>query len=788
VKTRIPVTWLAAFFHRRGDLRGSTEGRTRGEEGIRVQKTLQRAALDTGSSYQRERPVELRLEVTGREIVVSGRIDGLDAGTDPLLIEEFKTTRADPQRAHAQSGDEHWAQARLYAGLLLREGVAVNAFLLRLSYCHPDTLAVVSFEERLSTEAAAFFLEDTLADLRAWLERQAAHEDQRNARIAELEFPYGEFRPHQRATARRVFKALRDGEALLLEAPTGSGKTAATLFPAIRALGSTAGQRVFFLTSRNTGAHAVRDALARMDPDARWLRHAQISAREKVCQLEAGPCDPRDCPLAIGYYDRSRAAVVELLERRAMTPETIRAVALAHRVCPHELSLDAALWSDVVIGDYNYLFDPAVRLQRFAGESDSYVLIDEAHQLAPRVREMRSLRLARADVRAALQEALPTGVARRLRSVDRQLLALTRNSSGAAERAIERPEALLRALERFADACWESSTPLEGLPFTLQLFFDAQRWVRDGAPDDPERWLYRLRHGGEGPRDAIIELDCLDPGPWIRERLAEYGGHVRFSGTVSPLPLYQDLHGIEAGAAERAGNPFHPDQLAVLLVDDIPTYLRSRAGSLAALVDLVDQVASARAGHYLVAFPSFEYLQNFAAAFASAHPQRLLEVQVPGMADADREAFLAAFRPAAAPRVGLVVLGGVFGESVDFSGCTLAGVVCVGLGLPPPSLSREALAAYFDDQGSDGRTIAYLQPAMVKVVQMAGRLLRSPEDRGVLCLVDVRFAGPDCRPFFPSHWRPERVRGAQVSGRLANFWQERPAFPRLRASEQEFLE
>lgn len=792
MKTRIPVTWLAAFFHRRGDLRGGTEGRTRGEEGIRVQKALQRAALDAAGGYERERPVELRLEVAGREIVIGGRIDGLDMSVQPVLIEEFKTTRADPHQAHAQSGDEHWAQARLYAGLLLRQGVSASAFLLRLSYCHPDTLGVVSFEEQLSVVAAATFLDETLVALEAWLERQAAHEDQRNVRIGALEFPYGEFRPHQRAMARRVFTALRDGEALLLEAPTGSGKTAATLYPAVRALGAAAGQRVFFLTSRNTGAHAAHDALARMDPHARWLRYTQISAREKACRLDAGPCDPRECPLAIGYYDRARAAVIELLERRAMTPETIRTVALAHQVCPHELSLDAALWSDVVVGDYNYLFDPAVRLQRFAGEADSYVLVDEAHQLAPRVREMRSLRLARADVRAALQEAPPAGIARGLRGVDRQLLALTRDSGDPAERsserAIERPVGLLRALERLAEACWESPAPLDGSPLTLQVFFDAQRWVRDGAPDDPERWLYRLRQGSEGPRDAIVELDCLDPGPWIRERLAEYGGHVRFSGTVSPLPLYQRLHGIETGAAERAANPFAPDQLAVLLVDDIPTYLRSRAGSLAALVDLVDQVAAARAGHYLVAFPSFEYLQAFAGAFADAHPQHALETQVPGMADAERDAFLAAFRGAAGPRIGLVVLGGVFGESVDFSGCTLAGVVCVGLGLPPPSLSREALAAYFHSQGCDGRTIAYLQPAMVKVVQMAGRLLRGPADRGVLCLVDGRFAGAECQQFFPSHWRPERLCAAQVAGRLANFWQEGAAFPRLRASEQESLE
>jgi DNA excision repair protein ERCC-2 len=707
---RLPVKTLAEFVHRRGDLHARLDGRARAEEGIAVQRALQR---DRGSTYQRERTVALDTELAGAAVTVGGRIDGCDLGGTTIVIEEIKTTRADPDRAHAHHGDVHWAQASLYAGL---------------------------------------------------------------------------FRPFQRAMARRAYQALRDRECLLLEAPTGSGKTAAMLYPAIRALGGAGYQRVFFLTSRNTGAHAALDALLRMDPHGEWLRFAQISARERMCQQAGEPCDPRTCPMAQGYYDRVREAVVALLERRAMTPETIRAVAAQHRVCPHELSLDAALWSDVVIGDYNYLFDPVVRLQRFAGEKDAAVLVDEAHQLAPRVRDMLSLRLAREAVRAAIQEAPPAPLARRLRGIDRQLLALAKGSVAEGEWAIAHPAALLRALERFCDACFETVAPLEAWPATLQLFFDAARWVRDADPDAGEGWMYRVRANGSGLRDVVVELDCLDPGPWIAARLGEYGGHVRFSGTVSPLPLYQQLHGFEGAPAERAGNPFDPAQLAVLLVEDVPTYLQARSRTLGSLVELVARVADARRGHYLVAFPSFEYLRQFAEAFARAYPACALEVQAPGMEEAARAAFLAAFQDDAQPRIGLVVLGGVFGESVDFSDATLAGVVCVGLGLPPPSFSRDALANHFDAQGADGRTIAYLQPALVKVVQMAGRLLRGPADRGVLCLVDPRFAGAACRPFFPSHWRPVRTRAAAVPGLLANFWQEGAAFPRLRASEQETLE
>ena len=777
-KAQISVRSLAEFVHRRGDLHARLDGRARAEEGIAVQRHLQR---DRPASYERERTVQLDVEPAISPLRVIGRMDGCDISSEPWLIEEFKTTRASPTLAHRHHESAHWAQAMLYGALLARERAYAGEVLLRLLYCHPDTLAVEVYERLENAASLAEFLGQTLEVYGEWLARQAAHVTARDQRLSSMSFPFASYRPYQQAMARRAYRALRDRQHLLLEAPTGSGKTAAVLFPAVRVLESAEYRRVIYVTSRGPGALAARDALSRLDPDRAFLRHVSITARDKACFLPGTPCEPDACPYARGYWDKVRDALSALLERRIGDPATIAAVARQHEVCPFELSLDAAPWSDVVIGDYNYLFDPVVRLQRLAGDPATAVLVDESHQLSPRVRDMLSLSLRRDAVKQALAEAPPDAVVRRLRGIDRQLLKLRREASGGAEQIIRQPDTLLRALQKFVDEFASGELALQNWPACQELLFTCSRWLRSESWYSPARFVFTLtlegrRQDKNVAREIAVAMTCLDAGPWVQARLAEFGGHVRFSGTVSPLQLYQKLHGIEDGAADRAGNPFSPDQLSVLVVPDVPTYFRARGRSLPQLVDLVAAVMQSGAGHHLVAFPSFDYLDTFAVAFKSAHTGVRVHVQTPAMKEEERADYLELFQQQETPLLGLVVLGGVFGESVDFAGARLSGIVCVGVGLPPPSLTRTALQAHFDSRGLDGNAVAFHQPAMVKVLQMAGRLLRSPEDRGVLCLVDARFTQPEYGRFFPEHWRPEVVRARDVGDRLDAFWRPKNAF------------
>ncbi len=783
--SQLSVTQLAEFVHRRGDLHHRKTQRARPEEGIVTQRALQQHKAE---DYERERRVEASIVLGGETYVLRGRIDG--CRVSERLVEEFKTVRADHVATHAQQQSVHWAQLQLYGALLHRELDPEDdaAWTLRLVYAHPDTLATTQYERQCTVAQLRDFMAATVRWYGDWLAEQSAHRRLRDRVLTGLEFPYPDYRPHQRALARRAYRALRDGERLLLEAPTGSGKTMGLLYPALKALPDGPADRIFFLTSRSTGANAAREASDRIDGDGKFLRVVQITAKATACAWVNERCEGTACEFALGYFDRIHAAVRALLEQRRMTQAAITAVARTHRVCPFELTLDAARWADVVIGDYNYVFDPMVRLQRFAGDPRMALLIDESHQLSTRAQDMLALALDRVLVRRALDEALPAELDRRVRAVDRQLRDLARDAllpADGTETVIAEPTRLLAALARLVDTLAATEVDLAGYPEAQQLCFEALRWVRSRtwtdaaciylatAPIQAGRW-----------RSTSVRMAHLDPGKYVAEVLAAYAGHIRFSGTVSPLPLYARLHGMPDDPAERAASPFSSDQLAVCIVDDVPTYYRARHTSLDRLASLIAEISAVRQGNYLVAFPSFDYLRACERVLQSRFPGIRCCAQTPAM---DTDARLRFMHQLAQPGtcVGLVVLGGIFAESVSFQdihGSTLAGIICVGVGLPPPSTQREAMADYFDDNDEDGQAIAYLQPAMNKVLQVAGRLLRGPEDKGVLCLVDERFKVRAYQRFFPAHWRPRSMSSPAVAPYLENFWQPDPRSPRLRAA------
>ncbi len=756
--TSVSVKDLAAFVHRRGDL-FEPGGRVTADEGIKGQAALQK---QKGECYQREVALSESFSIAEFTLTLKGRADGVDRSIG--LVEEIKASRNWPEVPFA----EHHAQALLYAALLSRQESGRETWRVQVTYVEPDSLTSRSFTEESTAANLNIFLQRSLDEWANWIRERIAHRRRRDTWLNEKSFPMTTLRPWQGAMIRRTSEAIRERHPLLLEAPTGSGKTLAVSWPAARALPNAS--RVLYLTSRNTGAAAALHALELIDGGTGHLKRIMLTAKEKICPIPGTPCDPEVCPNARGYYDRSRAAINALLQIPEATRDRITVIAREHQVCPFELSLDASVWFDVVIGDYNYVLDPVVRLQRFAGDTDAILLIDEAHQLAPRACSGLSPVLSRAEVRAAIPLA-PAPIAKSLRSIDKVLLNFGKSvaAEGPASRCVQDPSPLLIPLQRLGESSaeWQRNHPLPLADDVLHVLFAAWRWLRLSEWFATCPYVFIVEGTGTA---LVLHGKCLDASPYLRTLWKQSGPVIRFSATVSPPALYQAVHGIspeeDPASFARAGSPFAPEQLQVLIVPDIDTRWRRRGATLPALVDLLHTVCAAKPGRYLMCFPSYGYLQQFADQFVLTGEAATHFVAQSAGQDTSLLQLLGEHEQIVLG----IVLGGTLSESIDLIETPLAGVIVIGVAQSPPSLELERAAAHFDSRGLNGHLMAYIQPGMSKIVQAAGRLIRTDEHRGVLLLVDHRFRESTWQQFFPSMWEP-RITPARLVGELVNsFW------------------
>ncbi|MXY57038.1 MAG: hypothetical protein F4029_05325 [Gammaproteobacteria bacterium] len=758
---KVSVKELAEFVHRRGDIHAQAQSATLAQEGIARQKSYQAERAET---YLREH----RVAASFGELAISGRIDGWDPRT--RVVEEIKTTRTDPNELHARAGDVHEAQLRLYGSMLVLADEALTELRLRLVYLHPAKPDEVVFEETAERADLIGYFETTCAIYAAWIAGFRARVRDRNRQLAGLAFPYGEFRADQRRVAKHLYRAFRDGADWLVEAPTGSGKTMAGLFAALKAIGQGELDRLVFLTSRTTGQRAIEEALTdavdglEADPA---MTAVTVTARDRICFGEGPSCNRTECSFARGYYERMPAARRQLLRRRLIRRDEVESVAREHRVCPFELTLDVAAWSDIVVCDYNYVFDPIVRLARLENPLFPRValIVDEAHQLGERVRDMLGSCFHRRSVKAALKESgVPEPLARGFRAIDRAFAGLGSDSNDDSE--IPKPAALLRAIERLLGTALEAEVDGERCPAAASAGFEAFQFAHlaENAADGTCHYTSR----GIGP-DMVVELVCTIPGEHIRACMSRFHGSARVSGSLTPAAVFQQIHGASNADDVLISNGcFPPEHFGVFVVTDISTYYRDRERTLTAVANLIQRVCTQTTGNYLVALPSFEYADAVSTAVEGVD----IRCQQAGMTLDEREAFIRWMSEPNAGRVGFVVMGGVFGESVDFRDGTLDGIIVVGAGLPPRSLKRDLIAA--DAQaaglGADGDEIAYRQPAMTRVVQAAGRVVRSASERGIAVLVDPRFSNATYRAFLPSRWMIRNVASNQVADAIGEFW------------------
>jgi Rad3-related DNA helicase len=838
--TPVAVRDLVGFVFRHGDLYPSGEGRSvEAWEGTLAHSAIQKQRGRNDARYRKEVSLKLPIALLGERRQLQGRIDGLSqSASGQTVIEEYKTSRH--PRSALRGSDE--AQAWLYAGMLATLDDSVTTLQTRVIYISPQGSVLNSFEHTLSATTARTFLAFALTCFDTHLQRLSNRSQRRLDWAKTLQFPHAAFRKNQRAMAGQVYNSVSKRENLLLEAVTGSGKTMAVLFPALKA--QSMNEQFFFLTSRSRGADAALAAVKQLVEPSAPLRVVHITAKEKTCPMAQMTCDAAVCPNAAGYYSRLPPALAELEEIPLVARQTIEDTAKAHSLCPFELNLDAAVAADIIIGDYNYVFDPSVRLQRFAYDRRQSLLIDEAHQISPRVGEMLSVELTLTDIETAMREA-PSTLSEAIQSLQTFVLdagrGVTRDTvavRGVRQQAVlADAEPLTELLRNFLETCdammgvakgaAQTGTHLgtasdrhqtqslfttpEGPPPVakqtdqpamgsgtrsgdvrqllsdglLTLYFAALGWQRSlqWTPAENYRHVVTLDSAradsgsARSNRHITISRRCIDSSQYSAQIMAEHGAVVRFSGTVSPLELYQRLHGqlkntdaekAATSLALRAKTPFSAEQIEVLAVTDINTYYHQRLQTLPKLCHLLAVLQRSRPGRYLLAMPSYQYLNQLADC--PDVPEHFLS-QAQTMNEGEQQELLRRFQTMDEAVLG-IVMGGVFGESIDMGSNALAGVVVVSMALPPRDLVKTLTSEHFDKtHGSGwGQQVAYLQPALSRIVQAAGRVIRGPLDKGVLCLVDPRFADPKLAAFFPEHWQVQQCRAKDAEIYLKSFW------------------
>ena len=745
---RIAVRALCEFTAKAGDLDLRFTPSPTALEGIAGHRTV---ASRRSASYQNEVP----LQGEYRELTVKGRADGYDPEQNRL--EEIKTYRGDLQRMPANHRHLHWAQAKIY-GALLCQTLQLPAVNLALVYFDIVSEKETSLVESWSAEVLQVFFQQQCERFLHWAEQEMAHRTARDQAAQGLRFPHPDFRPGQRHLAESVFKAVSTGRCLMAQATTGIGKTLGTLFPMLKALAPQQLDKLWFLTAKTPGRKLALDAAQVLVDSAETLplRVLEMVARDKSCEHLDKACHGESCPLAKGFYDRLPAARQAASQVTLLNQAALREIALAHQICPYYLSQEMARWADLVVADYNYYFDFSALLFGL-GQANQWkvaVLVDEAHNLVERGRQMYSASLDQGSFNA-MRKLAPEALKKSLQRLNREWNAVHKEQVAAYQAYPKPPDKLLQALSLCTAAIGDylNDHP-QGLDGEVQRFyFDALQFNRVAELFD-QQFLFDISKRELKSNRSLSQL-CLRnvvPAGFIRPRLTAARSVVMFSATLNPQRYYADLLGLPADTVWiDVESPFRAEQLKVQVVSQISTRFVHRQASLAPIVELMARQFEAQAGNYLAFFSSFDYLQQVAQLFVQRYPHITLWSQSRGMDEGSRQGFLDQFTESS-QGIGFAVLGGAFGEGIDLPGARLIGAFIATLGLAQLNPVNEQLKQRMATMFGAGYDYTYLYPGMQKVVQAAGRVIRTQQDQGVVMLIDDRFAEPKVQRLLPGWW------------------------------------
>ncbi|MEG1505171.1 MAG: ATP-dependent DNA helicase [Lachnospiraceae bacterium] len=775
---KISVRNLVEFILREGDIdsrTGSGSDKEAMQLGSKMHRKIQRRM---GSEYQAEVSLKMKISYEEFDLQVEGRADGVLEETTGIFIDEIKGTLGELERIKSPIGI-HLAQAKCYAYIYAKQR-ELSTIGVQMTYCQMETEALKQFREEYSLGELEQWFQKVVDRYEKWARFQVKWRETRNQSIQGVEFPFA-YREGQKELVTAVYRTVLRKKKLFIQAPTGVGKTMATVFPAVKAMGEELGEKIFYLTAKTVTRTVAEQAFQTLKEQGLRCKVITLTAKEKICFCEEAKCNPIDCPYARGHYDRVNDAVYEMITTTDnMSRESLEAQAEKYQVCPFEMALDVSKWIDVIICDYNYVFDPNAHLRRFFSEgvSGNYLfLIDEAHNLVERGREMYSAVLYKEDmlqVKKEVKEDDPK-LARRLEECNKLFLELKRECEtyvihNSVAHIVLKLMNVLTEMERYL----EESKNEKGKEQVLTLFFAIRNFLSIHDQLDENYVIYtELEEDGR----FKLKLFCINPAVHLQEYLDCGNSTVFFSATLLPIQYYRMLLSTASDDyAIYAETAFNKDNRLLLIGNDVSTKYTLRGPKMYdRFAEYIWNTVETKKGNYLVFFPSYRFLEEVYQAFPCYLEKKTITclIQQPNMNEGEREEFLQAFEEEREEiLIGFGVLGGIFSEGIDLAEDKLIGAIIIGTGLPQVCNEREILKQYFDKKNMRGFHYAYLYPGMNKVLQAAGRVIRTEEDRGVILLLDQRFQGTQYQEAFPREWAGISTCNLQnIRGKLELFWE-----------------
>lgn len=742
-----------------GSLDNRFKTSARALEGVRAHQKLQQSNSEIYKNYEKEVYLKTDIDMDSFTLHLEGRCDGVIIDGESIIVEEIKSTYVPLRDIFEDFNIMHWSQGKIYAYMICKER-NISKIYVQLSYYNLDSSEVKSFLKKYEFKDLATYLDGLAAYYKKYVLIEINHKQIRNETIKKIKFPFERYRDGQLNLVKACYGTIKEGKKIFLQAPTGIGKTISTIFPSIKAVGEGLANRIFYLTAKNVNRKVAEESLEILRYQGLVFKSIVISAKEKVCLNDKVNCNEEECLYAKGYYDKVKNIIFEIVEHENnISLDRLIFYAEKYEVCPFELSLDLVKWCDVVICDYNYIFDPKVYLRRIVDDEgeNNIILVDEAHNLIDRGRSSYSAKLNKSkflELRREIRGVMPN-LYKGINKINKLLIDERRNCESQEKTSIfykEVPKELCKELRKFNKEVEDVIVRKDKLRFPellIDVYFDISSFLSASEMYGDDYVTYVDTDKDE----VIISLFCVDPSKKLKGTMNKFRAVLLFSATLSPFQYFIKVLGGDVNDYRlKLKSPFPKDNLKVYLYKGNTRY-SFRDKTLPEICSKIMNFVEIIKGNYMIFFPSYEYLNKARIHLGENFGEIRLIFQETTMNEEDRDKFLSKFSEGDNV-VGFCVMGGLFSEGIDLPGNKLIGVVVIGVGYPKISLESEIIKNYFD---IEGERIAYIYPGINKVMQAAGRVIRTENDKGRVLLIDDRYMKREYLNLLPDEWKPLNI-------------------------------